>query len=149
MNIGNLCNRSVVTTSPECSIQEAVSLMRRYHVGDVVVIESRNNVTVPVGILTDRDVVIEVLANELTLDAVTVGDVMAQELLTAREEDGIPETIEEMRHKGFRRVPVVAEDGALVGILALDDILELLAEQLSNIAGLIQREQQQEERLHH
>lgn len=149
MNVGEICNRSVVKTEPDCSIQEAVNLMRRYHVGDVVVVEEREMVTVPVGILTDRDIVIEVLANDLSLDAVSIGDVMTRNLLTVKESDGIPETVEAMRNRGYRRVPVINNLGALTGILSLDDILEVLAEQMSNVAGLILREQQQEESLRH
>ena len=149
MNVGSLCSRAVVTIEPACSVQEASMLMRRYHVGDVVAVEEYEGEKRPVGILTDRDIVIEVLANDLRPEDVTVGDVMGQNLLVAKEVDGIPETVSEMRHRGYRRVPVVNNNGVLVGILAVDDILELLAEQMSNIAGLILHEREQEERLHH
>lgn len=149
MNVGTLCSRSVVTIDPNCSILEAANLMRRYHVGDVIAIELRNGTDVPIGILTDRDIVIDVLANDLAPEDVTVGDVMGQNILLAKEIDGIPETLEEMRGRGYRRVPVVNNEGALVGILAVDDILELMSEQMSSIVGLILKEQSQEERLHH
>jgi len=140
MSIGEVCNREVVIVTPEESITEAARLMRERHVGDVVVVSEREGVRVPVGILSDRDLVIEVLAKEVPLDAVTVGDVMSDRLLIAREDEGILDAVKRMRERGVRRVPVVGEDGALVGILALDDLIELIAEQLTDLVGLLTME---------
>jgi CBS domain-containing protein len=145
MSIGELCNREVVVVSRDEPIREAVRLMRRYHIGDVVVIESRDAHRRPVGILTDRDIVIELLAADLDLGAVAIGDAMSFDLVTVRESDDLLETIDRMRERGVRRVPVVNDAGALVGILAVDDIIELVAEQLSGLARLIARERTREQ----
>lgn len=144
MPIGEICTREVIVIEKGASIQEAAQIMRQYHVGGLVVVESRNSARVPVGILTDRDIVIEIIAAGVDLGGVTVGDVMSFELATVREQDGIWDTLQYMRAKGVRRVPVVDESGALVGIIAADDLLELLAEELGSLAALVKREQLRE-----
>jgi CBS domain-containing protein len=95
----------------------------------------------PVGIVTERDIVIEVIAKELPIDKVTVGDLMCRELVLAREDDDLLDAIQLMRRKGVRRLPVVDKSGVLVGILTADDLIELIAEQLQAMTGLIGREQ--------
>jgi CBS domain-containing protein len=108
------------------------------------VVDERGGIKVPVGIVTDRDLVVEIMAPAIDQTVVTVGDIMASELVTVRENAGLSETIEYMRAKGVRRVPVVDRNGALVGILALDDLLELLAEELLALAKLVRHEQKRE-----
>jgi CBS domain-containing protein len=147
MSIGELCNREVVIVNRQEPIREAVRLMRKHHVGDVVVVETVQGHRRPVGILTDRDIVVELLAAGADLDAVASGDAMSYELLTARESDELPETLARMRERGVRRVPVVDDVGNLVGILTLDDLIELTAEQLSSMAGLVGCERDREARL--
>ena len=144
MSIGKVCNRETVIARAEDTIVEVAKLMRRHHVGDIVVIESGEGGNVPIGILTDRDLVMEILAQDLSPDAVTVGDIMSEEIVTAREEDGIWDTLQRMRIKGVRRVPVVDARGGLVGILALDDLLELLAGELADLAKIVRREEGRE-----
>lgn len=136
MTIGELCTRNTVVVSADATILSVAKLMRSKHVGDVVVIEEKQSGTVPVGILTDRDIIIELVAKEVDLDKVTVGDVMSHELSVVNEKEGVFETIEKMRNCGVRRMPVVNEDGVLIGILAVDDLLEIVAEQLTDLALL-------------
>ncbi len=137
MAIGELCTRDVVTAEKEMSIVVVARLMRSYHVGDVVVVERRGELVVPVGIVTDRDIVVELIAEEVTLDAVSVGDVMSYELVTVLENADVWETLELMRRKGVRRIPVINVAGALEGIVAVDDLLELLAEELTLLARVV------------
>ena len=144
MSIGRICNRETVIARAEDTIVEVSKLMRLHHVGDVVVIEPDEGANVPIGILTDRDLVMEILAQDLSPDTVTVGDIMSEEIVTAREEDGIWDTLQRMRIKGVRRVPVVDARGGLVGILALDDLLELLAGELADLAKIVRREEGRE-----
>lgn len=141
MPIGELCSREVVFVTRGESIRAAAQIMRQHHVGDVVVVEEKPTQREPVGIVTDRDIVIEVIAKDLDLDSVTVGDIMSFNLVTARETDGIYETIQFMRTKGVRRLPVVNSKGGLVGILTVDDIIGLLSEEMTELAKLIAREQ--------
>lgn len=147
MSAGEYCNRDVVIVSKTEPVREAIQLMRSHHVGDVVVVETLEETTVPVGILTDRDIVLELLAEGVDLDAVSVGDVMSYELVTVTENTKLIDSIKIMRDKGVRRIPVINEAGGLEGLLTMDDLLELVAEQLTDIVGLINKEQARESRL--
>jgi CBS domain-containing protein len=140
MSVGDLCNREVVIVERHESVREAVRLMREHHVGDVVVVEERHGRRFPVGILSDRDIVVEVLAEDLAPEAVDIGDLMSADLLTAREGDALLDAIKRMKERGVRRLPVVDEAGALVGILALEDLIELIGEQLMDLVGLLNAE---------
>ncbi|MCK4621656.1 MAG: CBS domain-containing protein [Desulfuromonadales bacterium] len=140
MLVSEFCNREVVIADRATTILEAAKLMRSEHVGDLVVTDNRNGRQVPVGILTDRDIVVELLAEEIELDKVSVGDAMSYELLSVKEQDGLLETIEKMRDRGVRRLPVVDDAGALVGIVTVDDLMELVAEQLTDLVRLVGNE---------
>lgn len=144
MSVGELCNRDVIVIGKSASIQAAARLMREHHVGALVVCEQRAGVAVPIGVVTDRDLVIEVIAKDVALDAVMVGDIMSGELLTARETDGIWESLQRMRSKGVRRMPVITAQGGLAGVVAVDDFLELFAEELVQLSKLVVREQARE-----
>ncbi len=146
MAIGEICNREVVTVGRNESALDAAKLMRQHHVGDVLVVEERIGKKEPVGIVTDRDLVVEIMAPGLDPSAITVGDIMGSELVTVRENTGVFEAIQYMRTKGVRRLPVVDAHNGLVGILALDDLLELLSEELLAISKLVRLEQQKEAR---
>ncbi|MCC6301498.1 MAG: CBS domain-containing protein [Gammaproteobacteria bacterium] len=139
MTVGRVCNRDVVVTRAEDSLRSVAQLMREYHIGDVVVVEERDGATVPVGIVTDRDLVVEVIAAGVAPDALGVGDVMSFELVTAHEEDSLWDTLQRMRVNAVRRIPVVDGRGALVGLLTLDDLLELLAGELMDLARVAGR----------
>jgi predicted transcriptional regulator len=140
MLVSEFCNREVVIVDRATTILEAAKLMRSEHVGDLVVADNRNGRQVPVGILTDRDIVVELLAEEIELDKVSVGDAMSYELLSVKEQDGLQETIEKMRNRGVRRLPVVDDAGVLVGIVTVDDLMELIAEQLTDLVRLVGNE---------
>ena len=140
MSAGEYCNRDVVVIEKTESVREAINLMRKNHVGDVVIVEMREKASIPLGILTDRDVVVEILAEDVDLDTVNVGDVMSYQLVTVNEDTKLLDAIKQMRIKGVRRLPVVNEQGELQGILSADDILELVVEQLSDIVGLVSKE---------
>ncbi len=145
MKTGDVCNREVVFIQRDASVFEAASLMREHHVGDLVVVEEKENGRrTPVGILTDRDIVLEVIAEGVDIGGVVVGDIMSFELVTVAEDDDLFDTLKRMRLKGVRRLPVVDRGGALVGIVTVDDLLDLLAEQVSDLARIIQREQTHE-----
>ena len=146
MNAGKLCKRDVITTRRGTTIRDAARLMRKHHVGSLIVTEEKAGVTEPVGILTDRDIVIEVIAADIELNEVTVDDIMSYALLKVCENDSILETAQRMRARGVRRVPVINNKCGLVGILALDDILELLSEELSMLTRLTSREAEQEQK---
>lgn len=145
MSVGEICNREVVTAHKDDSIVSAAKLMRSRHTGSIVVVEGEGPAITPLGIVTDRDIVIELVAKDTDVTTVAIGDLMGSELLTAREADGIWETILRMRAMGVRRLPVVDDtDHYLVGILTMDDLLEFLAGEFYDLAKLVRREMRRE-----
>ena len=144
MSVGEICTREVIVMRRDETVMEAAKLMRQHHVGGVLVVEDRNGVQVPVGIVTDRDLVVEIMAPELDHMVITVGDIMTQELFTVRDSTDIFEAIQYMRSKTVRRLPIVDEAGGLVGILTLDDVLELLAEEMLDLSKLVGYERKKE-----
>jgi CBS domain-containing protein len=144
MPIGEICTREVAVADRAMTILEAAEVMRKQHVGNLVVVEEGKGKGVPVGIVTDRDIVVSVVATKLDGSIFTVGDLVMQKLTTCQEDEGILECVRRMRVKGIRRMPVVDSDGSLVGIVTLDDIVQLLAEEMNAIGKLIAREQVEE-----
>jgi len=147
MQAGEICNREVIVVERDVSIREAAALMRQYHVGDLVVVVERAGKRVPVGILTDRDIAIEVVAMGVDPETLTVGEIVGPELITAGEKDTVYDTLQRMRQHGVRRVPVVDAQGGLAGIVSLADLLEFLAEELSHLSTVEPREQAREARV--
>lgn len=147
MNVGELCSREVVFVTRETGLVEAARLMREHHVGSLVVCSEQFSQRVPVGMLTDRDIVVGVVAKEVDAKTLTVGDVMSTGALVVRERDGVPDALRMMREKGVRRVPVVTDTGGLVGILAIDDILELVAEEMDGFVRTLRSERAREARV--
>jgi len=145
MPIGDVCVRDVVIARPDTTVREAARLMAKHHVGNLVVVrEETQGVVVPIGIITDRDIVRNVVAEALDASVFTLGDLGARELVTAGEDQGVFECMQQMRIKGVRRMPVVDRRGGLVGIISLDDLIQLLAEEMGELAKLIAREQAHE-----
>ena len=145
MTAGEICTRNVVVAPKTEMIVDAAKRMRTSHVGDLVVIEIRNGRHFPVGIVTDRDIVISVVAGDPEhILYLMVGDVMSDDLVTAREHDSIEAALKKMEEHGVRRLPIIDADGALVGILSLDDILQYLTAQQSELVALVAREQRRE-----
>lgn len=144
MKIGEICNRSVITTSKDASIREVTQEMRKHHIGDVIVTERTDGTEKPVGIITDRDIVIELLAEDMDLAKVDVGDVMSTTLVTAPHDADLFETLRFMGIKGVRRIPVIDDDGGLYGILSANDILNVLTKELSFVAEISERQIERE-----
>jgi len=130
-----------VCANAETTVAAAAKLMRQYHIGDVIVTREENGRRIPLGIVTDRDIVLGVVAPELSPVALTIGDIMGQELITAGEMEDVFDAVQRMRNKGVRRMPIVQDDGSLVGIVSIDDVIEVLAEEMNQLARLISREQ--------
>jgi CBS domain-containing protein len=137
MTVGDVCNREVVYVNREVTVDAGCRLMRHYHVGSLVVVDEVGGKRVPVGMLTDRDIVLEVNAMDLDAKVITAGDIMPPDLIAVPESKNILDGIEVMRSNGLRRLPIVDEKNLLVGIVTIDDLLPVLAKHLSGIAGVV------------
>ena len=144
MSVSAVCNHNVATIERGAGVVDAAVRMRAEHVGDLIVVEQRATRQVPVGILTDRDIVVAVVAKRVSPNSVTVGDAMSAEVLTVNQDHGIEHALREMRRAGVRRAPVVDSGGELVGVLSIDDVIDHLAVQLGHIADIIRLGQQTE-----
>lgn len=145
MTVGDICKRNVVVAPKGEMIVDAAKRMRTSHVGDLVVVEPRNGRHMPIGIITDRDIVLSVVAGDPQhMPYLLVGDVMNSDLITAQEQDTIETGLQKMHEHGVRRLPVVDGAGALVGILTLDDVLQYLTAQQNELVALVAKEQQHE-----
>jgi len=146
MKLGHICETDVVTTFAETSLAEAAAEMRRTQVGALVVVEERNAGTWPVGIVTDRDIAVA-LTTRRAQDATRVADVMSRNLIVAGEHDDFFDGLAKMRRFGVRRLPIIALDGRLRGIITLDDMIEVLSAKLREAAAVVPRERRVEARL--
>jgi CBS domain-containing protein len=149
MHVGQICTTETIYCERDETVQGAALLMRRNHVGDIVVIDKPDGERVPVGILTDRDIVVSVIALGLDPASLLVGDIMSDDLLTCSEADDVYETIERMRLRAIRRVPVVNAAGGLTGIVSVDDLLEFLAEEMGELARIGPHQLSHEKRARH
>lgn len=133
MRIGELCTRAVVTCTREASALEVAQMMREQHVGDVVVVDASGPAARPLGVITDRDLVLEVMALGVDPGCLRAEDLIAGGVVTACESEPVHDAVWHMRGKGLRRLPVVDASGRLVGILTTDDVARFLAEDLVDL----------------
>jgi CBS domain-containing protein len=146
MSVGKICQKDVVTIRPFDDLTKAAQLMRKEHVGYLVVVEPHvdDGLMKPVGVLTDRDIVVCVVAREADSRCLRVGDAMTREPAVVSESDPLSKAVGLMRRIGVRRVPVIGVRRELVGVLSLDDILDLVADDLQDVAASIRNEQRAE-----
>ena len=140
MSAGRICVRSVDTASMNESAYAAAQRMHTRNVGSLVVVDKDHR---PIGLLTDRDLVVRVIAESHDPNEILVGQVMTRLPQMIQEQTTIEEALGLMRSGPYRRLPVVAQDGHLVGILSLDDILDLLAKEFGEIGRLLHKESPQ------
>jgi CBS domain-containing protein len=144
LTTGEVCTRSVTIAFRQTSLSAAARLMRDNHVGCLVVVDEVGGLRVVVGLLTDRDIVTHSVASDADLREAKVQHVMSTDLITAREEDSLIDVMRTMRRKGVRRIPVVGGQAELIGILTLDDVLDILSQELSLLVAAIDSESQHE-----
>lgn len=132
-NLGSLASAIVVTANPETTAARAAQLMREHHVGSLVVVDAAANDGKALGIVTDRDLVLAVMAEGLDAALFTVGDIMSTELVTAPAEAGLIDATRLLHQHRVRRLVVVDAAGRVVGLAALEDILEALTREFSEL----------------
>jgi signal-transduction protein with cAMP-binding, CBS, and nucleotidyltransferase domain len=139
MNVAQLCQRKAVTVQPGDEIVTAARLMREKHVGFLVVVEpaAQEGQVVPVGVITDRDIVISTIARDVDPKTLCVGDVMTCNPAVILDQESVADAVSRMRHRGVRRLPVVGDYGHLAGVISLDDILTSRADEIGAAAAVI------------
>jgi CBS domain-containing protein len=132
--LGKICTKPVITASTQMSVSQAADAMRKKNVGALVVVNAGR----PVGMLTDRDIVVDVLARGLDPESTPVGDVMHKKPVTIRDNLGVFDAIKTLAKTGVRRLPVVGKTGLLVGVITLDDLFVLLGNEMGHMAGALE-----------
>jgi CBS domain-containing protein len=145
MLLKDACTANVVCCGPQTTVLQAASLMRHRHVGDLVVVDDPENEGIPLGVVTDRDIVVEVLGNGLDPAKTTVGSLMHTPVVIAQESEDTNQVIERMRAHGVRRLPVVANEGEVVGIITLNDLLRLFVADANSLLGIMTKGQVNEQ----
>jgi CBS domain-containing protein len=136
MRLQDLASTIVAVVEPETSALDAAQLMRRHHVGALVVVDAKDKWR-PVGIVTDRDLVLALMAEGLDPAIFTVGDIMSVEPVLATTDMDLMDAIDRMRSNGLRRLVVVDDTGRLTGIATMEDLLEILTQELSALTGAL------------
>lgn len=140
MLIRDVCTREVVCAARDATVRTAANLMRQHHVGDVIVVDRADRDRMPMGILTDRDIAVEVVARGMDPEVVTLGDIVPWGALACVQETATDtETLQLMHERRIRRVPVINAAGVLVGVVSIDDILPRLSRELHEVADLVER----------
>ncbi|MGA7540051.1 MAG: TSUP family transporter [Steroidobacteraceae bacterium] len=148
MDIGKICNRNVITVGEVGELTLAAQLMREKHIGYLVVVKpSEEGSVTPIGVITDRDIVVAVVAREIDPRSLTVGNVMTRQPAVVDEATSVSTALQLMRRIGVRRLPVIGRGGVLVGVLSLDDVLDTLAGEMTDVAGSIRHERKMEDAL--
>lgn len=144
MNIGEICTRVTIFAYPTMSVSDAARLMLEQHVGCVVVVEETGRGRRVLGMLTDRDITVAVVAREFNAQSTRVADIMSPSPVTCRPEDSMTDVLQLMQRDGVRRMPVTDALGTLVGIATLDDLIDIVAEDLHGFVRVIENERKRE-----
>jgi CBS domain-containing protein len=146
MQLKDICTSEVVFCERQTTVRQAAEIMRRKHVGDLVVVDDAGDERAPVGVVTDRDIVVKVVGNELDVGRVTVGEIMRTPIVVASETEDASDAIARMRVHGVRRLPIVDARGGLIGIITFDDLLKLLVGDTNALLEVVAKEQDREHR---
>ncbi|NQS77578.1 MAG: CBS domain-containing protein, partial [Methanoculleus bourgensis] len=137
MGLVKCCREQVVAVSPDTPAVEVARIMGEKNVGSVVIVSGDNR---PVGVITDRDLAVRVMAQERNPGEVRAGDIVTRDVITFRDSMGVYEAIQKMTAEGIRRMPVVDDAGKLIGIVTMDDIIRMLGEEMAAIAKNIEKQ---------
>lgn len=147
MKITNICNRNAVVADENSDVLMAAQLMRQHHVSTIIIVSNKVSGKKPIGIISDQDLVFKVLAENRSVNDITLHDVMTMDMVCIRDDYEIIDTIHLMCLEGIRSAPVIDENGNLVGVLTMDNLFEILADEISNYVKIIGMGQQQGKRL--
>ncbi len=136
MSLDRICSKTVVTISPDATVLEAAKLMQSKHIGCLVVIDDSR----PTGILTDRDIVLKLVAREHKPAKTAVKEIMTANPTMVNVNYDLLDAVRLMRSRGVRRLPIVDEHRHLLGIVTMDDVLTALGPEVGDLAGTVEKE---------
>lgn len=136
-DLGSICQRDLDLIGPDESVATAADRMRQRTIGSLIVVDSAKR---PVGIVTDRDLVIRALADARDADSTPVSEVMTPDIVVATNDTSINSALRLMRDGPFRRLPIVNQEGLLIGLVTVDDILIRIGREFGEISSLIELE---------
>lgn len=143
---GTLCERGVVTINTDVPVAQAARLMRDKHIGDVIVTEKKNGKTTPIGIVTDRDLTLAAVTRTIDPEKLKIADVVPRSIAIAHEDDDLGQLIQVMKDQGVSRLPIIDDDGALVGVVTSRRIAQWLTQGLADILSIAEKQQEKEKR---
>jgi CBS domain-containing protein len=135
MSISDLYLTKVATVFPDATIEEAIEVMRDFGVDDVIVVENKDGLTKPCGILTGHDIVMRAYRLNADIEELTVREVMTHNLVTCKPSFGVFEIIELMQRCSVKRLPVIGEAGELLGIITASDLFSMLGDELGRLSA--------------
>ena len=144
LTAGDLCKRKLTVGYKQTSVVAAAQLMREDHVGALVVVNDENGSRQVCGLITDRDIVMAVVATGLDPEPLCLEDIMTEHVVTVNEGDSLLDLMRSMRKHGVRRVPVVGPQEELMGIVSMDDVLKILAQEMNALVGSVDAGMRQE-----
>jgi len=140
MNVGEICSRDVVTVLQQDSVLDVARIMREQHVGSVVVVDNMLAHIRPQGLITDRDLVLDVLATRIDPCILKAEDILTCELICVTETHDVKEALKYLRYYGVKQAPVVNINGFLVGLFSIEDSLATISQQFSELVKLLSNE---------
>ena len=143
MKVKDIYTRGTVHIPRSRTLQEAAIQMRDQHIGALVVTDGAANDHVA-GVVTDRDMVVRAVAKGASPVATTVGDVMTDGVMSVPQTTDVSDAMQTMFSHGIRRLAVTDDDGGVVGVLSLDDVIQAMSHELSQLASIVRSEQQRE-----
>ncbi|MCD6047241.1 MAG: putative signal-transduction protein with domain [Gammaproteobacteria bacterium] len=140
MPVQKIATSKTVCISENASLFEVSKKMKKYNVGAVVVVKDAEADLTPVGIITDRDIVVELVATGVDPNDVYIKEILVDDLMTVKEGSSVQEAISSMKKKGVRRVPIVNEENKVVGIVSMDDLLMLMVKELCELVDIVRQQ---------
>ncbi len=144
MRVDRVFTRSIVGVPESCDLRDAAAMMHKYHVGALLVTAEEPHEMTVVGFVTDRDIVVQAVAQDIAPREITVGDVMTPVVATVQASADLHEALEMMRGAGIRRLVVTDEENHIAGFLSLDDIVDGLAAEFASLSALLKTERARE-----
>lgn len=136
MDISSLCHRDIVSINARATVREAAERMRQHHVGALVVTDP-DEPGRAIGVVTDRNLVVDLLAQGLPVEGLAIGTLCSTNLIGVPSTATLPDAVQAMRRAGVRRLLVVRPGGGLVGLVSADDLFEAIAAELESLAGAL------------